>query len=603
MATNTPDVPAGGTPVADLKRKVDRFVRYVPRGDSLPEEAWAARHRNVLVLLVAHVPFLFLLGRFTGVEPYVTGATFTAEPLPIVLAEVGVITGFAVLARWSRLGRRVRTALAAAGLMTCSAVLAHLSGGFIEAHFHFFVMIGVVAAYEDWLPFVVGILFVAVEHSVFGIVDPGSVYNHPDAIARPWGWALVHATFLLGLAAALVSNWFSIERSREETRAQIRNVQDSEEAKAEVERLNERLLVQAEALAGAMDAVSRGDFTADPPRDTEIEAIDEISDAFRSMTRELSATIVDLRQFAASVEETTQSVYDDAETLERTQTELAGDVREFAADLRDQASALESTTDGLSSLSATIEEIAANADQVSDEASTAADAAGTGTDTAAEAVAAIEHIEHSVEELADLVDSLDERMDEVAESTGLIEGIAKQTNTLALNANIEAARADTGSQGFAVVADEVKSLADETRNHSGAIGRTIDETIADVTRVKEEMAQTRSQIQTGSETTTEAGDAFTDLSEAVRSVDDSINEVAAATDDSARTTEEVVDAIIRVADGSRSVAEQSESLADRAEGRANTISEIRAELKGLTDQTGDLQRRLDTFDCETGHGV
>jgi methyl-accepting chemotaxis protein len=186
----------------------------------------------------------------------------------------------------------------------------------------------------------------------------------------------------------------------------------------------------------------------------------------------------------------------------------------------------------------------------------------------------------------------------VAESTDLIESIAQQTNTLALNANIEAARAVNDSEGFAVVADEVKSLADETQDHSAAISLTIGETIEDVKRVQREMSQTKSQIETGKETTADAGEAFTDLTATVDGVDASVTEVATATDDGARTTEEVVDAITRVADQARTVAEQSESLADRADTRATTISEIRSQLDDLTGQTGTLQKQLDTFTCE-----
>jgi methyl-accepting chemotaxis protein len=598
MATSTPDALGRTEDDRSLRHTLADVVNYIPRGESLPQEAWEKRHRNILLLLLAHVPFLFALGTFTGTDPYVTGAEFTAVPLEHAVGGVGIVAALAGVAWWPGLPRRVRASVAAVGLMTSSAVLVYFSGGFIEAHFHFFVVAGVIASYEDYLPFAVGIAFVAIEHSLFGMANPEAVYNHPAAVANPMGWGFVHAVFLLGLCAALVSNWLSIERSREETRQQIQNVKDSEEAKAEVEELNRQLVVQADELATAMDAVSKGDFTAEPPRQTDIEAIAAISDAFVAMKRELSATIVDLREFATSVERTTRSVHDDAETLEQAQQQLASDVRAFATDVRNQASNLESTTGELSNLSATIEEIAANADQVSNEAGTAADAADAGTDTAEAAVEAIEHIERSVGELAALVDSLDTRMDEVSESTDLIESIAEQTNTLALNANIEAARAVNDSEGFAVVADEVKSLADETQDHSAAISLTIGDTIEDVKRVQREMEQTKAQIETGKETTADAGAAFTDLSTTVEGVDVSVTEVAAATDDGARTTEEVVDAITRVADQARSVAEQSESLADRAETRASTISDVRSQLDDLTSQTGDLQNQLDAFTCE-----
>jgi methyl-accepting chemotaxis protein len=605
MATTTPEGWTRYFSAGTWRRACTDTIRYIPRGESIPEETWQARHRNIVILLLLHAPVLFLLGNFTGTEPYVTGASFTAKPPEHVLTGVGSIVGLGSLANWSRLGRRTRTGLSSIGLMTSSALLVYFSGGYIEAHFHFFVMVGVIAIYEDWLPFVVGILYVAIQHGAFGMTHPEAVYNHPDAVARPMGWAIVHAAFVVALSMALMQNWISIERSREETRKQIENVKDSKEAQAEaearqreVEELNEQLLIHADEIAAAMDAVSSGDLTADPPAETDIEAVEEIGDAFEEMARELSSTIADLREFAATVERTTRSAHDDAEALERTQEQLAGDIREFATDLREQASDLESTTGELSTLSATIEEIAASAEQVSEEAGSAADAAGDGTVTAGEAIEAIEEIERSVGELAGLVESLDGRMDDVAESTDLIEDVAEQTNMLALNANIEAANAATDSDGFAVVAEEVKTLADETRSHSAAIERTIQGTVEDVDRVQAEMERTKAQIETGKATMTDAGDAFEDLTDTVEGVDASVDEVAAATDDGARTTEDVVDAIARVADRSRAIAERSESLADRAETSATTISEIRSQLDELTGQTATLQDRLEAFERE-----
>jgi methyl-accepting chemotaxis protein len=612
MATSAPREWLRNSRAAGWQRTVRDALRYVPQGDTIPEESWRARHRGIVALLTLHVPLLFAIGRFDGTESLVTGATLTAKPLEHVVVGLGAILALAALAMVPRLGRRLRTGIASIGLMTATALLVYFSGGFIEAHFHFFVMVGVIALYEDWLPFVVSILYVAVQHGVFGMTHPEAVYNHPAAIANPMGWALVHATFVLGLSGALLVNWVSIERSREETRTQMQNVKESnvaraeaeeaksmaEERRQEVERLNERLLVHAGAIADAMETVAEGDFTAETPQDVDIEAIAEISDAFEEMKGELSETVLDLREFAGTVETTTRSVYDDAESMERTQQELADDIREFADDLREQAEGLESTTGDLSTLSATIEEIAANAEEVSNQASNAADAADDGAGTAEEAIEAIETVEASVDELATLVESLDSRMDDVAESTDLIEDIAEQTNMLALNANIEAARATDGSDGFAVVADEVKSLADETRDHSAAIERTIARTIEDVDRVQAEMERTKSELRTGEATMVAAGDTFGGLAETVDEVDASVDEVAAATDDGARTTEEVVDAISRVAERSRTVADRSESLADRAERGATTISTICAQLDDLTSQTASLQDQLDEFAFE-----
>jgi diguanylate cyclase (GGDEF)-like protein/PAS domain S-box-containing protein len=93
------------------------------------------------------------------------------------------------------------------GLLTASAVLVHLTNGAIEAHFHFFVMVPVIALYQDWLPFLVAIGFVVVEHGLGGVLDPTAVYNHADAWANPWKWAAIHGAFVLGACAALIAHW------------------------------------------------------------------------------------------------------------------------------------------------------------------------------------------------------------------------------------------------------------------------------------------------------------------------------------------------------------------------------------------------------------
>ena len=106
-----------------------------------------------------------------------------------------------------RFGQKLRVAAASAGLIRCSAVLVHLSGGYIEAHFHFFVMIGILTLYQEWTPFLVAIAYVVVHHGLGGVLAPESVYNHPDAVDHPWRWALIHGAFVLGASVAHLVAW------------------------------------------------------------------------------------------------------------------------------------------------------------------------------------------------------------------------------------------------------------------------------------------------------------------------------------------------------------------------------------------------------------
>ena len=196
-----------------------RGPRRLPSGHSLPVEGWERRHKGILVLLALHAAGLAAFGLYAG-----AGALHS-------LFEGAVVAVLGLAAAHPRLGRRLRSTLAAMGLMTSSAVLTHLSGGYIEAHFHFFVMLGVIFLYEDWLPYFLAVGYVAVHHGVAGTIDPLSVYNHPAAIADPWQWAAIHALFIFGLSAALIVAWNVIERAR---RSETRALSEAQELKRQL---------------------------------------------------------------------------------------------------------------------------------------------------------------------------------------------------------------------------------------------------------------------------------------------------------------------------------------------------------------------------------
>ncbi|MDQ3951444.1 MAG: hypothetical protein M3279_00555 [Actinomycetota bacterium] len=177
-----------------------RLREALPHGRALPETLWRARHRAIVLLLWAHVPALALLGLVRGVAAW------------HVLLETGIVGACAVLASWRILDRPARAAVATFGLFTCSALLVHFSGGVTEMHFHFFVMVVVVSLYQDWFAFLVGIGYVLVHHGVVGTIAPGDVYGTAAAIANPWGWAAIHAGFILAESVACLVAWKKSEQ-------------------------------------------------------------------------------------------------------------------------------------------------------------------------------------------------------------------------------------------------------------------------------------------------------------------------------------------------------------------------------------------------------
>jgi len=121
--------------------------------------------------------------------------------------EGGVVAVAAIAASAAAFGRRGRSLAASFGLLSSSAILVHLSGGYIEMHFHFFVMIIVISLYQDWWPFLLAVAYVVFHHGVIGIMDPASVYNHPYAVAAPWLWAGIHGAFIFAASVASMAAW------------------------------------------------------------------------------------------------------------------------------------------------------------------------------------------------------------------------------------------------------------------------------------------------------------------------------------------------------------------------------------------------------------
>jgi diguanylate cyclase (GGDEF)-like protein/PAS domain S-box-containing protein len=172
-----------------------RLRDALPKGRPLSAEVWARRHRMILGLLWLHAAVVWVFGSLTG-----NGIIHSLLEASILIAAAG-------LAGWRRRGQRFRAVLASLGLLTASGLLVHLSGGYIELHFHFFVMVAIIALYQDWATFLAAIGYVVLHHGLMGVLAPHGVYNHPAAWANPWLWAAIHGAFILAMSAACLVNW------------------------------------------------------------------------------------------------------------------------------------------------------------------------------------------------------------------------------------------------------------------------------------------------------------------------------------------------------------------------------------------------------------
>ena len=380
---------------------------------------------------------------------------------------------------------------------------------------------------------------------------------------------------------------------------------ESERATAEAERerageLNDHLEAQATTFAETMRAAAAGDLTQRLPADSDTESMAEIASAFNGMMDDIEAAVDEISGFAADVAAATADAETGTAEIEEASAEVSTSIRGIADDADDQREMLEEVSGEMNDLSATVEEVASSAQTVADTAAETAEAAATGEATARDAIDDVREVQSVIDATVDNVEALDDRMAEIGEIVGLIADIAEQTNMLALNANIEAARAGSGGggDGFAVVAEEVKGLAAETGDSAEEIEGLIDEVQAQTTSTAEEVRTAREHVAESVDAIESAVDLFERVSENSRRTDDGIREISDATDDQAASTEETVSMVEEVATISRTTADEAGAVSAAAEQQASSVATVGDTVDSLATVADRLAAVLDEF--ETG---
>ena len=191
------------------------LVAWLPSSNALEERDWQRRHRVPLMLLVAHLPALAAICALTG------RSTFA------LLAAVLLPAGCALLGYLLRADQRLAAVAVTLGLVSCSAALVGLTNGTIEAHFHFFIIIGFVAIYHDWVPFLCMIVFTTLSHVLGSSWQRDLIFSHEAGQANPWVWSLIHGVAVLAACVGITVLWNLTDDLQERT-ALARRLADAE---------------------------------------------------------------------------------------------------------------------------------------------------------------------------------------------------------------------------------------------------------------------------------------------------------------------------------------------------------------------------------------
>ncbi|MDX6674715.1 MAG: hypothetical protein QOH11_2133 [Solirubrobacteraceae bacterium] len=181
---------------------VSRLRQGLPQGGTLEPQEWERRHEALVWVLWLSVVTLPIYSVVTGFSAFHT------------LLHVVPQTALALIASMPRFGHKARSIACSLGLLTTAAVMVHISGGLIEMHFSFFVIILLLTLYEDWSVFLLAVAYVLLHHGVLGMIDPRAVFNRAEQFNEPWKWAAIHAAFVAAAGLAGIIAWSLNEQVR-----------------------------------------------------------------------------------------------------------------------------------------------------------------------------------------------------------------------------------------------------------------------------------------------------------------------------------------------------------------------------------------------------
>jgi methyl-accepting chemotaxis protein len=316
-----------------------------------------------------------------------------------------------------------------------------------------------------------------------------------------------------------------------------------------------------------IEAVAEGDLT----KRIDIESTDEIGE----MARHFNTFVERLHETITHVAESSNEVSSQAGILDDATEQMASGVEAAAMQVNSVATAGEE-------MSKTSSEIARNcvvAVRSSEDANRSVD---TGETIICQTIKVMNRISSRVKESAEIIRSLGGRSDQIGQIVGLINDVADQTNLLALNAAIEAARAGEHGRGFAVVADEVRKLAERTSHATKEINDTIRAMQIETKKAVASMEEGVAEVGIGTTEASRSGEALKDILFHIQKVTAEINQIAVASGQETTTTNEIAASI-------QQISEVTHETAKRIQDNSNASSRLAELSKGLKQMVGQFK--------------
>ena len=318
-------------------------------------------------------------------------------------------------------------------------------------------------------------------------------------------------------------------------------------------------------IAQALDAaenIAEGNLT----RPIKVDGDDEAGRLLRAMNK-----------MQEKLRDTLQRISGSATQLASAAEELNAVTDESARGLTQQNNEIEQAATAVNEMTSAVEEVARNAVSTSEASKNATTSAGDGRDLVQETVSAIERMSGDVQGTATLIGALAEESRDIGKVLDVIRGLADQTNLLALNAAIEAARAGEAGRGFAVVADEVRALAHRTQQSTSEIERMIGSIQAGTEQAVDSMRNSTERAESTLNIAKGAGISLDTINSAIVEINERNLVIASAAEEQAQVAREVDRNLVNI----RDLSVQSATGASQTSAASSELSRLAVDLNGM----------------------
>lgn len=338
-----------------------------------------------------------------------------------------------------------------------------------------------------------------------------------------------------------------------------------------------------QSLLYAANRISKGDLTISNINIKSKDEIGNLGKAFESMVINLQEVIIKIKEHSLRVSESSREMIDVCEQQANVATTTAENVNEIAEGTFQMSSNIDKISSNMSILDQAMTDISKKSNTVSLAIDDASNYSGNGSEALLKVNLSMNNIQHSVNDTSKVINKLGEHSKSIGEITNVIKGISKQTNLLALNAAIEAARAGEQGKGFAVVADEVRKLAEQSGTAAEQVSTLINGIQKETENAIMVMNKGINEVDDGSKVIDEANRYFELIFKTIQEISINMNDVNNSIDNMNKSGKEVFINLNDMVEFSEKIAGETQGISAAIEEQVASIEEMTASAQSFND--------------------